>query len=117
MRRISEKTLQSLLSESDLDRSSADLPNDVLRFIERRDACEHFFGEEPYDKDRLAFLEWSVCKNCFGTDSDLAHLKVKYKKNRQVLSRISGYAASVEPLSRSKFIEACRKVKKPKSYE
>jgi hypothetical protein len=117
MERISEETLQSLVPKIDSDNSVSELPSVVLQFIERRESCEHFLGEEPYDKDRLAFIEWSLCKFCMGTDKDLAELREKYRKNRQALSRLSGYAASVEPLNKSEWIDNCSKAKKPKSYK
>ena len=51
------------------------VPDDVTRFVERRDACEHFRGEAPYDAERRRFLEQQTLKFCAGTDRELAQLK------------------------------------------
>lgn len=117
MEKISKEMLQSLVSKLNADNSVSELPPDVLQFIERRESCEHFLGEEPYDKDRLAFLEWSVCKFCMGTDKNLSELREKYRKNPQALPSLSGYATPVEPLNKSEWINSCSRAKKPKSYK
>ncbi|MGE5305257.1 MAG: hypothetical protein ACM3TN_18255 [Alphaproteobacteria bacterium] len=51
--------------------AAAGLPADVLKFKERRDLCDHFRGEDPYDKERRKFLEENLKKYCAGTDRDL----------------------------------------------
>jgi hypothetical protein len=38
------------------------VPADVAKFKDRRDLCDHFRGEEPYDEERRAFLA-AKCKN------------------------------------------------------
>jgi hypothetical protein len=37
-----------------------DLPPDVIDYIERRQACEHFLGEDPYDEERRRFLKLRI---------------------------------------------------------
>ena len=32
--------------------AQASRPSDVATFVERRDTCDHFRGEEPYDEGR-----------------------------------------------------------------
>jgi len=60
-------------------------PADVERFIERRDQCDHFRGEEPYDQERCEFLHQRLLEFCVGTDKQLAELKEKYRGNKAVL--------------------------------
>ena len=73
------------------------LPADVATFKERRDLCDHFRGEEPYDAERRTFLEESMNKYCTGTDKELASLKRRYKGNTVVLKVLSEYEETIEP--------------------
>lgn len=54
------------------DRSVAPgFPEDVTEYKKRRDLCDHFRGEDPYDKERKKFLEENMKKFCVGTDKEL----------------------------------------------
>ena len=72
-------------------------PADVASFIEQRDLCDHFRGEEPYDEERRKFLEKNIIELCTGTDSELANLKKKYQGNSAVIERLSVYEENIEP--------------------
>jgi hypothetical protein len=72
------------------------LPADVARFVERRDLCDHFRGEEPYDAERREFLEKRMREYCTGTDAQLAALRRKYKGKSEVVTKLSEYEAKVE---------------------
>jgi hypothetical protein len=72
------------------------LPSDVNRFAERRDNCDHFRGEEAYDADRQKFLAKQLKALCTGTDQQLKALKLKYKKNKAVLTKLQEYDVDVE---------------------
>ncbi len=74
-----------------------ELPADVVTFIERRDLCDHFRGEEPYDEERRSFLEKNIIEYCTGTDRRLANLRQKYKQNPVVMDLLSGYEEVIEP--------------------
>lgn len=74
----------------------AALPTDVTRFKERRDLCDHFRGEEPYDEERRIFLEENLKKYCTGTDEDLAALRKKYAGNATVTELLSQYEDRIE---------------------
>jgi hypothetical protein len=76
--------------------ASPQLPTDVNRSVERRDACDHFRGEEPYDTKRAAFLNRKQREACAGTDAQLRQLKRKYLRDRAVQSRLAGYEAGIE---------------------
>lgn len=76
--------------------AQARLPEDVARFIERRDACDHFRGEEAYDAKRREFLEQQTLKLCVGSDRQLAELKKKYESNKAVMTKLNEYEAQIE---------------------
>lgn len=42
------------------------IPPDVRSYLERRRACEHFIGEEPFDEARRRFLELRILQTCSG---------------------------------------------------
>lgn len=75
-------------------------PEDVTRFIERREACDHFRGEAPYDAERRKFLEQQMQNFCVGTDKQLAELKKKYQGDTAVTTKLEVYEAHIEPPSR-----------------
>jgi hypothetical protein len=72
------------------------LPRDITQFMERRDACDHFRGEEPYDAARRKFLEDKMRQVCLGTDRKLAALKLKYKNQAKVLVKLGEYEPRIE---------------------
>ncbi len=74
----------------------ARLPEDVARFIERRDECDHFRGEAPYDSKRREFLERQTLELCAGSDKQLAELKKKYARDGTVMKRLDEYEAEIE---------------------
>lgn len=76
--------------------AQAGLPADVKRFIERRDACDHFRGEEPYDAQRRKYLEQQTRRLCVGTDRQLAELMRKYKSNKAVMAKLGEYEPRIE---------------------
>jgi len=69
---------------------------DVARFIERRDGCDHFRGEEGYDAARRRELAAQIRKLCSGTDGELAKLKRKHAKNRDLMARLDQYEPAIE---------------------
>jgi len=72
-------------------------PADLARFIERRDACDHFRGEDPYDQERREFLNQKMTALCVGTDEELSRLKSKYRNDQRVVSKLNEYEAQIEP--------------------
>jgi hypothetical protein len=74
----------------------AQLPQDVSSFIEKRDLCDHFRGEDPYDEERRAFLEENLVKFCTGTDAALAELKQKYHNNPSIMDVLNRYEDKIE---------------------
>jgi hypothetical protein len=72
------------------------LPPDIIRFAERRDACDHFRGEEAYDAERRKFLEDRMRKLCTGTDRKLEALALKYRRHPKVLDKLQSYERRIE---------------------
>jgi hypothetical protein len=97
MRLLRHTSLTILCASVSLGVLAADsLPRDVARYIERRDVCEHWRGEDGYDKERQAQINFGQCQSCPGSDAGLAKLKAKYKNNPAVVSRLKNYEVRIE---------------------
>ncbi len=72
------------------------LPKDVQTFEERRALCDHFRSEDPYDAERVLFLQEQSRTYCAGTDKELLLLKERYKKNKFVSKSLKDYDESIE---------------------
>lgn len=70
---------------------TGELPNDAGAFAKRREECEHFLGEEPYDAERKAYLDKAVGQTCGGSNRQLRQLRAKYRNDAAVLYALSGY--------------------------
>lgn len=90
-------TVLLIASAAGAEDSASPFPADVTKFIERRDLCDHFRGEEPYDEERRAFLEKNILELCTGTDQQLASLKNKYSSDPAIISKLSQYETDIEP--------------------
>jgi hypothetical protein len=65
-------------------------PADVAAFIERVVECNHWGGEEPYDKERAEQIRKAVEKaRCDTLDSDEQALEQTYKGTKKVLEAIA----------------------------
>jgi hypothetical protein len=67
------------------------LPSDVRRFIDKRDTCEHWIGEEGYDKARQREINRNVRQSCTGVDRELDRLRRVYRHNPRVLAALKDY--------------------------
>ncbi|WP_052285921.1 hypothetical protein [Azorhizobium caulinodans] len=74
----------------------AGLPADVRTFIQRRDGCDHFRGEEATDPERATFLAAQLKKLCTGTDAQLARLRKSYAANPVVIRALADYEPNIE---------------------
>jgi hypothetical protein len=72
------------------------VPADLAAFRARRDACDHFRGEDPYDAKRAAFLAAEVAKACTGTDRELADLRKRYAGDAKVMGVLERYEDKIE---------------------
>ena len=64
-------------------------PEDVVEFVERTVLCNHWAGEEPYDKERAEQIRKAI-KNarCDSLAYEEQVLKLKYKQNYNALDAI-----------------------------
>lgn len=72
------------------------VPADLAAFRARRDACDHFRGEEPYDAKRAAFLAAEVAKACAGTDRELADLRKRHAGDAKAMGVLKRYEDKIE---------------------
>lgn len=55
-------------------------PPDIAHYAQRRAACNHWGGEEPYDKARAAEIARAVAKlDCNALDADEKRLLRRYR--------------------------------------
>ncbi len=71
-------------------------PRDVRVFVNRHDACQHFRGEEPYDKERRQFLEKSINETCTGNDSQLRKLRSSYAGDAEITQVLGEFDFNTE---------------------
>lgn len=76
--------------------NAQELPADVIKFKQRRDICDHWRGEEPYDEERAKAIEEAWDSSCPGSDKTLALLRAKYKNNQAVLKALADYEEKIE---------------------
>lgn len=89
------------------------LPKDVSAFLERRESCDHWRGEEGYDAERQADIDWSICQSCTGSDAKLASLKKKYWSNSEVMARLKDFEVKIEPDDKAAAKVLCSATRKP----
>lgn len=75
---------------------NAALPADVVAFRAKRDECDQFRGEEPYDAERAAFLEKALERTCSGTDAELKALRTRYASDAAAIKALAGYEDAIE---------------------
>src|SRR5215469_3985830 len=79
--------------------AQTEFPADVGHFIERRDKCDHFRGEKPYDQDRRAFLQKQLVEFCDGTDRDSRssnrNTEATRRCKRSTLARLPYHSSAV----------------------
>ena len=66
------------------------LPRPVQAFLDRRESCLHFAGEEAYDEDRARFLADRLGElRCDKLDAAARRLRRIYVKRRDVLEALA----------------------------
>jgi hypothetical protein len=68
----------------------------VSDYTARRDQCDHFRGEEPYNAARAREIAAKVKRYCIGTDRELRRLRKRYAHNPRVLKTLSAYEDTIE---------------------
>ncbi len=68
---------------------AADLPHDVAAYIDRREGCNHWAGEEGYDAARRAEIDRNIAAlKCTRLDQDQARLMHRYRHHPAIRDRI-----------------------------
>ena len=79
------------------DASSVEaMPAEVQAFIEARDECDHWRGEEPYDDDRAREITNAINNTCNGSDRKLAGLRQKYQDQPHIMQALADYEDKIE---------------------
>jgi|SRR5471032_3170745 len=97
--------------------AAQELPKDVTSFLEERESCDHWRGEEGYDNERRAEIDWSICQSCPGTDLKLASLKKKYRADKATMDKLAELETQIEPVDKAATRRFCRSLKKPTSLD
>lgn len=93
----SESSFVAVAAAYEQDTSSAEaMPADVQAFMETRDECDHWRGEEPYDEDRAKEITNAINDTCKGTDRKLAGLRRKYQDQPYVMQALADYDDKIE---------------------
>jgi hypothetical protein len=73
-------------------------PKDVSEFLANREACDHFRGEviDPPDPELKKERNENIAIYCTGTDKQLARMKKKYAKRRDVMKELKVLDAKIE---------------------
>lgn len=65
------------------------VPQDIAAYADRRKQCNHWGGEEGYDKARTAEINRAVAKlNCIALDADEKLLLRRYRSSPVLLKQI-----------------------------
>ncbi len=76
--------------KTDLAMLKKGMPATVKSFIDRQIGCNHWIGEEPYDKDRAKEIADAVEKlKCNALEKDESRLKTAYKLRPSVIKAIN----------------------------
>jgi hypothetical protein len=70
----------------------ANIPVEVSQFVEKKEGCDHFLGEPPFDEERKKFLKENIRKLCPGTDQELDALRKKYAENKTVMEKLAEFS-------------------------
>lgn len=65
-------------------------------FIIKRQGCDHFRGEPPFDEQRKQFLIAQIKELCTGTDAKLQRLRAKYANQPETMKALSEFEDCVE---------------------
>lgn len=72
------------------------LPEDVRFFMDKRERCDHFRGEDTYDENRAKEIQNQLTLFCRGTDVRLAGLKRRYQGRPDIMRALAAYDEKIE---------------------
>ncbi len=70
-------------------------PPDVESYLERRRACEHFIGEEPYDEERRRFLHLRILQTCSGINEQGEATRELHRDRPEVLKLLEPHSERI----------------------
>jgi hypothetical protein len=80
-----------------LDKLTVGVPKDVASVIQRRVDCNHWTGEEPYDKARARKIDRAVKQlKCDALEGDEAQLRKRYATDPKVIKALDDAARFLE---------------------
>jgi len=86
----------SVSSPDDVRERVERAPKEVAAFIERRANCNHFLGEERYDRERAAYIDRAVRKlRCHRLEQDESRLRRAYRDDPAILALLDETADSL----------------------
>jgi hypothetical protein len=92
---------------------ASDVPKEITKFIERRESCDRWRGEDGYSKERQANINRAVCQTCTGTDAELKRLKRKFKYRPDLQTKLNNFEPQMEEKDKAKNRRLCKDTKKP----
>ncbi|MCZ2497884.1 hypothetical protein GN316_14055 [Xylophilus sp. Kf1] len=72
------------------------VPEDVRSFIEKRNQCDQWRGEDPYDRYRAKEIDRHLNRFCKGSDRQLAQLKRRYQDQPVVVRVLADFDPAIE---------------------
>ena len=79
-----------MVSASWAGSARSDLPKDVRQVLDRRQGCDHWLGEEPYDAERRRQIERVVRGlGCAHLEKDEARLRRRYAASPAIIAALA----------------------------
>jgi hypothetical protein len=71
------------------------VPPDVQAYLERRRACEHFIGEEPFDEARRRFLHLRILQSCSGINEQGEATRELHRDKPEILKLLEAHSEPI----------------------
>lgn len=72
------------------------LPADAIHYLKEHMACEHWFGEEAYDRERAKEIEAGIKRDCAARDTHRKKIHLRYKPGSAVRKRLDRIVGDTE---------------------
>ncbi len=108
--RLLARLMTALLTAASVAASAqTPLPKEVQQYVDRRESCDHWRGEPPFDAQRQNEINRNVCAACVGSDARLAALKRKYRSDPAVMAALAEFEERIEEPSPAAMAKSCRR--------
>jgi hypothetical protein len=88
---------------------AADVPKEMAKFIQRRESCDRWRGEDGYNKERQANINRAICQ----TYTELKRLKRKFKNRPDLQAKLNNFDPQIEEKDKAKTRWFCKGTRKP----